>query len=146
MTLSDAPHPVRKALEMFWRMLVVGLVLAGSTAGSAEATDAGFDPSRFQVKYGVNGQGSPGYRVIDRDVFHLNNSQTPFLLPCDADRFEFGITADSAAGSDPVYWNVTVKFFELKPSNLEHQIVSHGCLGSTTFDSASAGVGLLMPG
>jgi len=94
----------------------------------------------------VNGAGSPGYRVVDRDVSHLNSSETPLLLPCDLNEFEFGIKAVSAAGSDPVYWNVTVKLFELKPNNSEHQIVSPGCLGSSSFSSASAGVGLLNPG
>src|SRR5262249_47624337 len=91
-------------------------------AAQDRGRSAAADPSRFQVKYGVNGAGSPGYRVVDRDVFHLNSSETPLLLPCDLNEFEFGIKAVSAAGSDPVYWNVTVKLFELKPNNSEHQI------------------------
>jgi len=80
---------------------------------------------------------------------NFNTSQTPFLLPCNVDRFGVDVFADSAAGSGniPVYWAVTISFFELHKNQTETEIISHGCQGDTTFTSGTGDViPVLLPG
>jgi hypothetical protein len=128
-----------------WRALALGLALLTGMAGAAQASDLGFDPDHFKLRYGVNGLGSPVYKVVETDVYHLNTSQTPLLLPCQVQEFEFVIAADSTPDSAPVYWNVAISFFQPKANNTEKQVVSHGCLNNSTFDTAAAGIGLINP-
>src|SRR5262245_43773768 len=141
-------------LRACWRTLGAGLVLVGSMAGTVQATDIGFDPSHFRVVYTVDGgpvPGEPVYQVQAPGIagLNFNTSQTPFLLPCNVNRFGFDVFANSAAGADsiPVYWGVNVSLFQLDKSNTETQIVSHGCLGDTTFNSGTGDVTpVLLPG
>ena len=134
--------------------LGASLVLLGSVARTAQATDIGFDPSHFRVVYTVNGGPVPGDPIYKVEVpgaagLNFNTSKTPFLLPCDVDRFGVDVFADSAAGSGniPVYWAVTVSLFELHKNQTETEIVSHGCLGDATFTSGTGDViPVLMPG
>src|SRR5262245_42576975 len=126
-----------------WCALVVGLALVGSVRGVAQATDIGFDPSRFRVVYTVPDgpvPGTPIYKVepLSADL-HFNTDQTPFLLPCDVDRFGIDVWAGSAAGGDSVYWAVTISFFQLDKNGIEHPIGSHGCYNNTpTFYSGTS--------
>src|SRR5215831_13047153 len=113
--------------------LGVSIALVGSMVGTALATDIGFDPSHFRVAYTVTGGPVPGEPIYKVEVpgaagLNFNTSKTPFLLPCDVDRFGVDVFADSAAGSGniPVYWAVTISFFELNKNQTETEIVSHG--------------------
>lgn len=138
--------PIRTWIRPLWRAVAMSLALVGSVAGAVQATDIGFDPSHFAVRYSVNGVSSPVYKV-EADVYNLNTSQTPFLLPCGVEEFGFDIFAASTADSNPVYWAATVSFFQLKQNNTEKQIVSNGCLGDTSFNSVTGQVtGVLNPG
>jgi hypothetical protein len=134
------------------RAVALGVALVGCVAGAAQATDIGFDPSNFRVVYTVNGGPVPGEPVYKVEVpgaagLNFNTSQTPFLLPCEVNRFGVDVFAGSTPESDPVFWAVTVSFFQLKANQPEQQIVSHGCLGDTTFDSGTGDVTpVLMPG
>jgi len=82
------------------------------------------NPFHFQVVYHVNGKVSPTYQVspgiTTLSPFNpspFNSDLTPFLIPAAAEIFGFNAQADSAPGSDPVYWQVTIRFFQPPPSN-----------------------------
>jgi hypothetical protein len=134
--------------------LGVSLVLAGGMTGIAQATDIGLDPSHFRLVYTVDGGPVPGEPIYKVEVpgaagSNFNTSKTPFLLPCNVNRFGLDVFADSAAGAGnvPVYWAVTVSFFQLNKNQTETQVVSHGCQKDTTFSSGTGEVGpVLLPG
>jgi len=128
--------------------LVAGLVLVGSMNAAAQTAAVGFDPLKFRVAYTVPGGplvgqlGEPIYKVeAPFGSLNFNTSQTPFLLPCDIDRFGIDVFAESAASSVSVQWAVTISFFELKPNNTESPVGTNGCLGTTpTLYSGTGGV------
>jgi hypothetical protein len=132
-----------------WRPLALGLGFVTSVASTTLGTDIGLNPWFFDVGYHVNGMNSPQYVVEPRttDVFNPNTSRTPFLLACQVESFGFNVVADSTLTSQHVFWEVIIKFFQFNRDHSETQIVSHGCLGDTTFDVGVGQVtGVLNPG
>lgn len=134
--------------------LGISLVLAGGMTRIAQATDIGLDPSHLRLVYTVDGGPVPGEPIYKVEVpgaagSNFNTSSTPFLLPCNVNRFGVDVVADSAAGAGnvPVYWAVTASFFQLNKNQTETQVVSHGCQKDTTFSSGTGDViPVLLPG
>jgi len=141
--------PICANAHASWCTLTLGLTLVVTLTSVAVATDIGLTPALFGVVYHVNGSSSPDYGVkaVTPDGFNPNTSRTPFLLPCGMQSFGFNVTVNSTATSAPVFWGVTVSFFLLNNNNTETQIVTKGCLGTTSLDQVTSGVtGVLNPG
>src|SRR5262245_8469607 len=80
--------------------LGMSLVLAGAMTRIAQATDIGLDPSHLRLVYTVDGGPVPGEPVYKVEVpgaagSNFNTSSTPFLLPCNVNRFGVDVVADS---------------------------------------------------
>ena len=112
------------------------------------------NPFHFQVVYHVNGKVSPTYQVspgiTTLSPFNpspFNSERIPFLIPAAAELFGFNAQAVSGQGNDPVYWRVTLRYFQWINGN-DTLIVSPGdpARNFGPFSSVSGDVSLLNPG
>lgn len=123
---------------------LAALLALGGFAGSAHATNLGYNEWNYQLVYRVAGESAPSMTIHPpaSGQFTYNTSNTPYLLPCDVENFGGQIAYSSAAGGSPAYPRVSIAFYRTDDST----IVSHGYYGNVTFSSLGMDLPVIQPG
>ena len=76
----DRAYLIRRVRSALGLTLGVSLVLVGSIASTAQATDIGFDPSHFRVAYTVTGGPVPGEPIYKVEAPEAAGKNSPVRM------------------------------------------------------------------